>query len=413
MSVLFTESFMRYQRRGVAPATGGEVNDDLLAGGINLASYNLNLPPAPPNSNMTTTHPTAEVVADPVYGARNALRARFNVSGSRTMALRSGFPYSGSPSHVMFGVRIRLHLPTAVQTEPHTFLSHLNVAKPSITGNTETAAFPANPWEAVVRIDHRTGTVYTGVSGSYVAVVGYTAPAETDIFIEVEIDTTNNLVRVWFDDLLLIDSAFAVGSLASAAAAFGQGVSIYSAVRNTTTSSFGLFIAVTFRDVYCLSVDGVAPFQRLGPTTQVIGELPTDDAQAEFTRPAGYDANADVAALPVTTNPPEYLTADQVDQEDRYTVADSVVATAASAVYAIGVKTMLANYAAASHSVGAVVQTDTGGGGATSETVSLGSISPGSGFVNKAAYFTQDPDTGAAWTPAGAAAAEFGLKVLT
>lgn len=410
MSVLFTESFMRYQRRAVAPATAGEVNDDIIAGGLALASYNINLPSAPPNSNMTTTHPTAEVVADPIYGSRNALRTRFNQSGNRTTALRCGFPVSGSPTHVIFGARMRLAYPTAAQIEPHTFISHLNVAKPAVSGNTEAAAFPANAWEAILRVDHRTGITYTGVSGSYVAVTSFVMPTDSDVYVEVEIDTVNNLVRVWVDDLLLIDSAFSAPNLATASAAFSQGLSVYSASRNTSTSSTGFFSAVTFRDIYCLAVDAVAPFQRLGPTTQVIGELPTDDAEVDFTRPGGYASNAEVAALPVVLNPSDYLTADQVGQTDLYSVATSEVATAASQVYAVGIKTQVANFAAAAHTVGAVVRS---GAVPVTDTESLGSITPGAGFVNRAAYFTENPDTEAAWTPQEAADAEFGLTVLS
>lgn len=407
MSVLFTESFMRYNRRALSAS---ERNNDLEAGGYPLRSYvsGITSPPTTP----TNIYPKWRIDADPVYAARNVAVSEVQSANSSARATSLPFYFESATSHYIFGARVRLQSSGTLASVNAMILTvgPANIAK-NTSGSTNNQAFarPSTSWSSLFAMDIVDGSVVTGVSNT-LENVPYTYVAGKDIYVEVEVDTVANLVRVWVDDLLVVDSVFAAGILASAKAAYDQGIGIMASQSSSLTSNS---VEVMVRDVYCLAVDAVAPFQRLGPTTQVIGERPTDDAQAEFTRPAGYDSNAQVAALGVVANPSDYLTADQVDQEDRYTVADSTVSTAASQVYAVGIKTQVSNFAASAHAIGAVIRTDTGGGGATSETVSLGSIDPGSGFLNKAAYFTQDPDTGAAWTPTGAAAAEFGLKVLS
>lgn len=398
MSVIFTESFTRYQRR--ASVAGAEVNDDLVAGGLSVASYysNTSAPPGLPSVNG----PGLAVAADPVYASRNCLTvdARTPVAGQ---GARVGFPFTTPRSHYIFGFRVRVGRSSPAGSAL-LFIGPESLSKASSTASTLVGASPSDPWMALLRIDLFTGAVETGVSGSYVA-SSYTYTEDSDIFLEVEIDTDDNLVRVWADDLLIVDSAFGVGVLAAAKAVYDSGPGIMVGRYGSTT----LPIA-SIRDVYCLEVDAVAPFLRLGPTTQVIGEVPTDDADVDFTRPGGYASNAEVAALPVVPSPPDFLTADQVGQTDFYGVTGSEVAAAASQVYAIGVKTQVANFAAAAHTIGAVVRS---GVVPVTGTEPLGAVSPGTGYVNRSAYFAENPDTLAAWTPQEAADAEFGLTVLS
>jgi hypothetical protein len=391
MSVLFTESWARFNRR--APATA-ELNNDLAAGGYELRSY----------SSGTSYPPTAPVAgtnkwmvdADPVYASRNALlcfRAGANSSSSGAFVLSK---FDAPCSHYRMGVRARVAHTGAGAACRFVIGSQALAKNPGTTSYVS-----ANIWDTLIGIDSVSGGALTGVSNSTVGVPGYSFPGG-DVFIEVEVDTVNNLVRVWVDDLLIVDSAFAPGVLAAAKAEYDLGIGF-------GYLGIGVFPAIYVRDIYCLAVDDEAPFQRLGPTTQVIGEAPTDDISVEFTRPGGFASNAEVAALPVVPSPSDYLTADQVGQTDLYGVAASEVATAASQVYAVCIKTQVANFAAAAHTVGAVVRS---GAVPVTGTESLGPITPGSGFLNKAAYFAVNPDTGVAWTPQEAADAEFGLTVL-
>lgn len=400
MSVLFTESFMRYARRAIAQGT--ELNNDLFAGGFAIRGYqgtNNVVAPASPSSSYYWF----EVAADPVYASRNALTLDGNSTGSGTTATVLAMSNPAAP-HTIKGVRVRLGR-TNTNGSAFFILGARNLNKVAGSGSGEAIAMPSNPWQVLVRINIGTGEVSTGVSNAYVPST-YVYTINTDIYLEVEVDTVNNLVRVWVDDLLIIDTAFDPGILALAKAQYDAGWGLMLSRAHGSTSANIPTCAI--RDFYNLAVDEVAPFQRLGPTTQVIGELPTGDAQAQFTRPGGYDSNAAVAALPVVPTPTDYLTGDSVGQEDRYTVADSVVATAASQVYAVGVKTQVANYAAAAHEMGATV-----GDGSDFETISMGSVAPGIGFTNKAAYFATNPASEEPWTPQEAADAEFGLKILS
>lgn len=402
MSVLFTESFMRYQRRAAVEAS--ETNDDLVAGGLDLVTYySTNAsPPASQNSN----YPSLAIAADPIYAARNCMTYQSVATGSGSRAVRVGMPFAASTDHYIFGVRMRLSR-SATNGNVFFFIGPAGISKLLSSITNETGASPPNPWEALLRVNGSTGLVETGISNAYVA-TSYTYVEGSDIFIEAEVDTTSNLVRVWIDDLLIVDGIFDAAILAAAKAAYDAGFGMMlSRVHNSTSASNP---DTAIRDIYCLAVDAVAPFQRLGPTTQVIGELPSDDVVVDFARPSGYASNAEVAALPVVPNPADYLTADQIGQADVYSVTGSTVAAAASQVYAVGVKTQVANFAAAAHTVGAVVRS---GAVPTTGTESLGVVSPGVGFQNRAAYFTENPDTAAAWTPQEAADAEFGLTVLS
>lgn len=405
MSVIFTESFMRYQRR--APDST-ELNADLEAGGLALRSYNSanSYPPSPPIAQNLRW----EVIADPVYAARNAVRSLQVSAVSSTRATVIPFPFAAATDHYIFGCRMRLE-PSAASLTNVTALK-FTVGPASLSKNTSgttnnpTFALPQDLWAALLSFDLISNTVSSGVTGTMVD-TSYTYTQGADVFIEVEVDTVANLVRAWVDDLLILDSAFGAGVLAAAKAEYDLGVAV---MASEASGAVNTVVQATVRDMYCVAVDAVTPFQRLGPTTQVIGEVPTDDAAVQFTRPAGYASNAAVAALPVIPDPADYLTADQVGQTDLYGVAGSEVATAAAQVYAVGVKTQVANFAAAAHTIGAVVRS---GAVPVTDTESLGAVSPGTGYVNRAAYFTQNPDTAAAWTPQEAADAEFGLTVIS
>lgn len=398
MSVLFTESFTRYQRR--APVSS-EVNNDLATGGLVVRSYasNLEAPPFP----LAVDPMRWEVIADPVYASRNALKsfAGTYTGAARAVTLSSLFP---ARTHWILGARVSLARTTPGATSCILTFGSQGIRKAAVTANTLAAARPTNIWDAAFQIDCITGETYTGVSGAYV-LTPYVYTEGADIYVEIEIDTVANLVRVWVNDLLIVDSVFGAGVLAAAKAAYDVGFGLMPSASGSSSGSHPLAI---IRDMYCLAVDGTAPFQRLGPTTQVIGEVPTDDVEVDFTRPGGYATNAEVAALPVVPSPPAFLTADQVGQTDLYGVSDSEVSVSAAQVYAVGVKTQLANFAAAAHSVGAVVRSN-----AVDSTATMAAITPGAGFVNRSAYFTVNPDTEAPWTPQEAADAEFGLTVLS
>jgi len=402
MSVLFTESFMRYQRR--AP-TSDELNNDLVAGGWAVRSYS-GATVYPPNANINTMR--WQVQADPIYAARNSAKSFSPSPSSGSIGTVLAYTFPAPATHWYMGVR----------------LSHKrNGANPNISnlvtigsqgirkaGNTDTGlggSRPTNTWDCLLQFDQVTGKTFTGISNAYVEVTSYLYPTGSDVYIEVMVDTVNNLVRVWVNDLLIVDGAFNATILAAAKAAYDQGFGI---MASSGASSGTSVSEVIMRDIYALKVDATAPFARLGGTTQVLGEKPTDDAQAQFVRPNGYADNADVAALPVIPNPTVYLTGDTIGQEDRYTAAGSTVATAASIIHAVGVKTQIANYAAAAHEVAAVVKP---AGGTNTGVSSMGAITPGVGFVNHARYFPTNPDTGVAWTPTEAGAAQFGLRVLS
>lgn len=399
MTAIHTESWMRFDKEEFTT----QVNPDIIAGGYEVFVQHYNA-----IYSEGQTYPVGpggvQVQTDPVYAARNALR----IYHSKTAATLPNGPYirkrfDAPMTHWVMGFRFRAEFNEVPASGNMVFTVGSSTLARRATTNSALYR-PLENWNSFLEFNMRTGEVSSGVTNAYV-VLPMAFEREKDYYVEIEVDTVANLCRAWVDDLLILDSAFNASILAAAKAAYDDGFGW--AFGGNTNSNTTLGAAIV-RDVYVLDMDAVKPNVRLGPSTQVIGERPTDDAQAQFERPGGYTSNAEVAALPVEPAPSVYLTGDQVGQTDLYSVAASDVAAAAAKVHAVGVKTQVANYAASAHNVGLLVKS-----GTTQDTVDAGALSPASGFLNKTAYFNQNPDTAADWTPSEAAASEFGISVLS
>lgn len=406
MSVLLTESFMRFDRRYFDPGTEPLMNPDLVAGDIEIVSYASGIawPPSSPGS----ASPVMFVGQDPVFANRNSLKIDTGGGAGSSRGCKAAFTFDQATSHYIAGFRLRLGVLNPNHSNGMYFVfGPKSLVKHTSSGSTEGAALPLNTWmtAAAIGIQPPNGFIFSEVSGAReTAPVSYTSG--TDVYVEVEIDTDENLVRVWVDDLLVLDTAFAGGDLATAKAEYDQGFCFYVAIDQA--GSTRIDPTCDIRDVYCLKVDAVEPFTRLGATAQVVGERPGADVQAEFARPGGYGSNAEVVSLPVEPDPGVFVTADTIGQQDMYSVPSSDLATVASQVYAVGIKAYVSNFAASAHSLSAVVKSDT-----TEGEQAIAAMDPVQPFSNFSTYFTTNPDTGLAWTPGEVADAEFGLKVTS
>lgn len=381
MSVLFTESFMRYPR--VADATAL-----LQAGGIN--AYN------------QTSSTTIGVADDPVFAVRNALRMYgVRTSGAGNHGAVANFAADGPIYRAgfrlgMFFIKDGTSLAGAHTTTNVTERIIISRLNPPVGGDLTSVALLRFTVAGANNNDY-TVRVATLISGSLQLL---DVPFSEDVYVELEVDTTTGRVRAWLNDLLAVD-----GLVSGGLSTYTQGFSI--SLRGTQSSSVnGWSVGVLIRDMYILKVDGVAPEQRLGPTTQVIGERPDTDVQAEFARPAGFDTNAAVAAQPLALIPEAFLVGDEAGTRDLYGVSGSVVPSTAARVYAVGVKTMVANYAAGPHTVAAVINDEQG-----AQVANMPVLLSASGFLNRQHYFSVDSE-GNEWTPTSAANASFGLQVI-
>lgn len=230
-------------------------------------------------------------------------------------------------------------------------------------------------------------------------------PRDRDIFIEIEVDTVNQLLRVWIDDLL-----WAQPTWESTWSDLVNGFSLYftsnEGINGAVDSS--LYGNIYFSDFHLLDcTDGISPVNRLGATTRVLGEAPSSDFQVDFSRPSAFNSNAEVAAqlISSTTAPSNFLSANSAGQRDLYATLNSDITNVAAIVHGVTVKGRVANAAAANHSMAAIMSD----GVNTVEGLEK-AINPSDGVVSVAGAFSLAPD-GSPWTPESAASSYFGLEV--
>lgn len=225
-----------------------------------------------------------------------------------------------------------------------------------------------------------------------------------DHYVEIEVDVTNQLINVWVDEILAAQPVWQ-----DAFNDFANGFCIRYC-RGSSSNAGNTIRGYYVSDMYVIDAeDGVAPTGRLGASTRVIGELPDTDIDVEFSRPDGYDSNAEVVGTERTTQatPSVFLTGDGAGTQDLYSKAGSTIGQAAAIVYAVNVRSEFANGALASHTMAAVI-----GDGTNTAEQSYGTLANSDGWVSRNGIFHTDP-SGAAWTPGSAGATYFGFKVVS
>jgi len=230
---------------------------------------------------------------------------------------------------------------------------------------------------------------------------------ENDHFFEVEVDVPNKTLKVWVDDLYcgLVPWADQYHNIL----ANGFQIRLHRHLALNTYSSTTDFGGIYLSDIYCIdNTDGVVPNTRLGKTTRVFGEAPDKDISTMFTPPSGFTSNYDVINDPITTvaNPTVFLSGDGVGAEDVYQTANSNIQSFAGTVYGVQIHARFQNASAVTHNL-AVTADD--GTAKTENTV--GNIPAGTGVQMRSVVLNKQP-SGAAWTPAAAAALKYGFKIV-
>lgn len=230
---------------------------------------------------------------------------------------------------------------------------------------------------------------------------------DNDHFFEVEVDVPNKTLKVWVDDLYCGTTPWVDAYHNSLANGFQirlmrfLGLNTYS----NTTDFGGIFLS----DIYCIdNTDGVVPNARLGKTTRVFGEAPDKDISTMFTPPSGFTSNYDVINDPITgtATPTVFLSGDGVGAEDVYQTSNSNIQSFAGTVYGVQIHARFQNASAVTHNL--AVTTDDG----TAKTEnSVGNIPAATGVQMRSVVLNKQP-SGAAWTPAAAAALKYGFKIV-
>lgn len=208
---------------------------------------------------------------------------------------------------------------------------------------------------------------------------------------------TQSEIRVWMDDALVLQKNVAVNNS-----------TICFATVNWTASGPGTSLGDlvgrwAIADWYNLKEDAVTPNVRLGPTTRVIGTRAATDNFVQFVRPPTYASNAAVVRAPFNPDSGDVLKTDTVGTRDIYDGYTDAGTATAVVVHAMTVRAIAQNIDTVAHTIKPIIVSN----GTEQGTASLLGGSAGMHTT----VSTIDPNTGAAWTPAAAAIAKFGVKL--
>lgn len=169
----------------------------------------------------------------------------------------------------------------------------------------------------------------------------------------VEYRISDGEVRVWIDDVLVMQKAVALNSEAIA-------LIFENSVVTGGTIMAGLPGRWAIGNWYNLIEDARAPNVRLGPTTRVIGVRPDTDIDVDFTPAIPAPKNANVAAQAIVDNPPNSLQSTTVGDLDVYATTKDTSTAGGAMVHAVAVKVLAANLESNAHTLRPIVRSATG-----------------------------------------------------
>jgi hypothetical protein len=169
----------------------------------------------------------------------------------------------------------------------------------------------------------------------------------------VEYRISDGEVRVWLDDVLVLQKAIALNS-----------ESIALIFENTVVTGGTIMAGLPGRwaigNWYNLVEDARAPNVRLGPTTRVIGVRPDVDVSAQFTPAIPVGSNAAVVAQAIVDSPANSLQSTTVGDQDVYAVTTDSSTAGGAMVHAVAVKVLAANLESAPHALRPIIRTAEG-----------------------------------------------------
>lgn len=355
MSLLYTESFFAFGEYN------GDDTFDASPGGANAAraAYNLNLKRAGyatfvPANDAADTSGGLVVRPDPVNPDQNAL-AHSSAAGAAvnlgvSAAFKKRLPIIDKQTIIGFSLYVPPeYVPNAASsTVPVLRVNAGPDADPNWQGVSITPIYSAKECFRICNdLSIRWGTDAPQASKKLtVGAVNY---------MEIRIDAAT--VSIWIDDVFVMQKTV---SLVSEAVAF-----IFENNANPTgTNMSGAPGRWSLGNMYYMAIDGVAPQQRLGPTTRVIGQRPDTDIDVRFIRPLAAPSNASVAAQDLVDSPPQQLQSTNIGDFDTYATEDPVTGAAIRTlglVHAVTVKTLAANLEPDPHKVRPYAKAPAGG----------------------------------------------------
>lgn len=228
-----------------------------------------------------------------------------------------------------------------------------------------------------------------------------------EVYLEVEWYADSKTLNLYIDDELVQTTGPGFTTYVPT-----QGISFLSELYNSNNPAS--VIHSEYKDVYIQRIDSAADI-RLGSATKVWPFYPSSDDAVEYLRPAGYNSNAAVAALPMrndSNTPPmpnpttAFLSATDIGQSDMYNTNASGIAAKLSTIEAVMLRTYALNPLTGTRQMTVKASLN----GVVTESPSSTVPNDVSGFRLKSLIMTSDPN-GTRWTPSTVAALKIGTQV--
>lgn len=228
-----------------------------------------------------------------------------------------------------------------------------------------------------------------------------------EVYLEVEWYADTKTLNLYIDDELVQTTGPGFTTYVPT-----QGISFLSELYNSNNAAS--VIHSEYKDVYVQRIDSAADI-RLGSATKVWPFYPSSDDAVEYLRPAGYNSNAAVAALPMrndSNTPPlpnpttAFLSATDIGQSDMYNTNATGIASKLSTVEAVMIRTYALNPLTGTRQM--TVKASLNGVVAESPLSTVPNDT--TGFRLKSLIMTSDPN-GTRWTPSTVAALKIGTQV--
>jgi hypothetical protein len=346
MSLIYTESFGAFGRYSGSDAwdtSSGAGNAARAAYALNLARAGYAVVNA---ANAAKDSSGGLVVrADPVYPERNALVHSSDVTAGVNLGVSAAFRRQIPITDKQIIIGFSVYVP--MEYVPNT----ANSTVPCLRINATTQADAS--WQAIgiaIATAKECLRICNDLSirwGTDAAQSARRLAVGAMNYIELRISATD--VSVWVDDVFVMQKAV---SLIPQTIAF-----VFE--NNANAGSGGTNMSGNpgrwaLGNMYYMAIDGIAPQQRLGPTTRVIAQRPDTDVDVRFIRPTSYASNSAVAAQDLVDNPPGQLQSTTVGDFDLYQTVggnsgDSIRTMAM--VHAVAVKALAQNLEPDVHNV--------------------------------------------------------------
>lgn len=161
----------------------------------------------------------------------------------------------------------------------------------------------------------------------------------------LEYRVADNEVRVWIDDVLVLQSTVSLAIESIGFVMYQNGTNPPGSFLQGAAGRWAI------SNWYNLTEDAQAPNVRLGPTTRVIGARPNNDVDVHFGRPSDATSNAQVAGQDLVDQPVMTLQSSNAGDMDIYSTNKDTSTSSGKLIHAIATKALVSNLESNPHTL--------------------------------------------------------------